>query len=97
MATEEAARHTGGFSFSTALVHIKDGGRAARAGWHPGMFIFFVPGGRFEVNREPLLSILGEGTMFDYHGHIDMRTANGQIVPWLASQSDLLDEDWFVV
>lgn len=27
-------------------------------------------------------------------GDIDMRTADGQIVPWLASQTDLLANDW---
>ena len=87
-----------GFGFSAALVHIKDGGRVARTGWNgKGMFIFLVPGSVFQVNREPLLSILGAGTEVNYHGHIDMRTASGQIVPWVASQSDLLDEDWIVV
>jgi hypothetical protein len=82
-------------NFSQALEHVKAGGRAARAGWNwNDMFVFLVPGSRFMVNREPLLSILGEGAEVDYHGHIDMRTTNGQIVPWLASQTDLLAEDW---
>lgn len=82
-------------TFSEALELIKVGKRVARSGWNgKGMFVFLVPGSRFTVNREPLLSILGEGTEVDYHGHIDMRCANGQIVPWLATQSDLLDEDW---
>ena len=49
------------------------------------------------MNREPLMSILGEGTEVNYHGHVDMRTANGQIVPWLCSQTDMLAEDWMVV
>jgi hypothetical protein len=81
--------------FSDALRIVKSGGRAARAGWNgKNMFIFLVPGSRFTVNREPLLSILGEGTQVDYHGHVDMRTANGQIVPWLCSQTDLLADDW---
>jgi len=87
-----------GFSFSEALEHIKNGARCARAGWNgKGMFVFLVPGSRFVVNREPLLSILGEGTEVDYHGHIDMRTATGQIVPWLASQTDILADDWVIV
>lgn len=81
--------------FSEALKIVKSGGRVARSGWNgKNMFIFLVPGSRFKVNREPLLSILGEGTEVDYHGHVDMRTATGQIVPWLASQTDLLAEDW---
>lgn len=81
--------------FSEALRVVKGGGRIAREGWNgKGMFVFLVPGSRFQANREPLLSILGEGTWVDYHGHIDMKTATGQIVPWLASQSDLLANDW---
>lgn len=88
-----------GLPFSLVLDQIKNhGARAARKGWNgKGMFIFLVPGSKFEVSREPLLSILGEGTKVDYHGHIDMKTANGQIVPWLASQTDLLADDWTFV
>ena len=83
--------------FSQALVQIKAGERVARSGWNgKGMFIFLVRGSRFTVNREPLLSILGEGTEVDYHGHVDMRTANGQIVPWLCSQTDMLADDWVI-
>jgi hypothetical protein len=85
-------------SFSTALDLLKQGERVRRAGWNgKGMFIFLVPGSTFVVNREPLLSILGEGTKVEYHGHIDMKTAQGYVVPWLASQADMLDEDWELV
>lgn len=81
--------------FAAVVRGLKAGKRYARGGWNgKGMFIFLVPGSRFSVNREPLLSILGEGTEVDYHGHVDMRTATGQIVPWLCSQTDLLAEDW---
>lgn len=81
--------------FSDALKIVKDGGRVARTGWDgKGMFIFLVKGSTFEVNREPLLSILGAGTIVDYHGHVDMKCANGQIVPWLCSQTDMLADDW---
>lgn len=74
---------------------MKRGHRVARAGWNgKGMFLFLVPGSHFKVNREPLLSIMGEGTQVEYHAHIDMKTAQGYIVPWLASQADLLAEDW---
>jgi hypothetical protein len=84
--------------FSDALKCIKRGQRVARAGWNgKGMFIFLVPGSKFTVNREPLLSMLGEGTEVSYHAHVDMKTADGQIVPWLCSQSDMLSSDWTVV
>lgn len=81
--------------FSSALVMIRGGHRMARRGWNgKGMFLFLVNGSRFAVNRAPLLGIYPEGTVIDYRPHIDMRTADGQIVPWVASQSDLLEDDW---
>jgi hypothetical protein len=83
------------FDFSEALSFLKKGWRLRRTGWNgKGMFVFLVSGSVFIVNREPLLSILGEGAIVNYHGHIDMKTADGMIVPWLASQTDLLAEDW---
>jgi hypothetical protein len=81
--------------FAWALWKVKNGHRVRRSGWNgKGMFIFLVPGSTFEVSRPPLLGIFPEGTKVDYHAHIDMKTAQGYIVPWLASQADLLDNDW---
>lgn len=78
-----------------AVKQMQGGARVCRAGWNgKGMFVFLVPGSRFAVNRPTLLGIYPEGTVIDYHAHVDMRTANGQIVPWLCSQSDLLATDW---
>jgi hypothetical protein len=88
----------GGFGFGSAIECIKDGLKVAREGWNgKGMFVFLVPGSRFTVNRPPLLGIYPEGTVIDYRSHIDMKTAQGDVVPWVASQSDLLAEDWVVV
>jgi hypothetical protein len=61
------------------------------------MFIFLVDGSTFVVNRAPLLGIFPEDTVINYHAHIAMRTAEGTIVPWLASQADLLNDDWQVL
>jgi len=85
-------------NFGDAIAALKAGKRVARAGWNgKGMFLFLVNGSTFTVNREPLLSILGEGTQVQYHAHIDMKTAQGYVVPWLASQADMLSEDWELV
>lgn len=84
-----------GRSFSWAVDALKNGCRVRRTGWNgKGMFIFLVPGSVFEVNRQPMLSVFGPGTHIQYHAHIDMMTAQGYVVPWLASQADILDEDW---
>jgi hypothetical protein len=86
------------FDFSEALSAIKTRRRVARSGWNgKGMFLFLVPGSAFKVDRPPLLGIYPEGTPINYHGHIDMKTAQGYVVPWVASQSDLLADDWFEV
>jgi hypothetical protein len=82
-------------SFGEALVLLKEGKKVARSGWNgKGMFLFLVPGSTFKVNRAPLLGIYPEGTEINYHAHVDMKTADGKIVPWLCSQTDMLAEDW---
>lgn len=84
--------------FGEALLYLKLGKKVARAGWNgKGMFVFMVPGSVFNVNRPPLLGIYPLGTEINYHAHIDMKTADGLIVPWLCSQTDMLAEDWAVV
>jgi len=84
--------------FSSALLLLKSGKKLARTGWNgKKMFIFLVDGSTFKVNRAPLLGIYKEGTKIEYKPHIDMKTADGTIVPWLASQSDLMATDWVIV
>ena len=95
---DNAYRKTSGMSFGLAVEAVKKGKKIARAGWNgKGMFLFLVPGSTFKVNRAPLLGIYPEGTEINYHAHIDMKTADGTIVPWLASQTDVLADDWIVV
>lgn len=85
-------------NFGQAIEALKAGERVQRAGWNgKGMFLFLVPGSTFAVNRPPLLGIYPEGTEINYQPHIDMKTAQGTVVPWLASQSDVLAEDWQVL
>ena len=86
------------FDFGHAIKLLKEGDKVAREGWNgKDMFLFLVPGSTFQVNRAPLLGIYPEGTEINYQPHIDMKTAQGTVVPWLASQSDVLAEDWEVV
>lgn len=84
--------------FGWALLQLKKGKKVCREGWNgKGMFLFLVPGSMFQVNRPPLLGIYPEGTTINYHPHVDMKTTNGEIVPWLCSQSDMLADDWELV
>lgn len=84
--------------FGWAVQKLKQGHKVSRKGWNgKGMFLFLVNGSRFKVNRAPLNEIYEEGTEVSYRPHIDMKTVDDEIVPWVASQSDLLQEDWHVV
>jgi hypothetical protein len=85
-------------NFGMALLELQKGNLVARSGWNgKGMFLYYVPASTFIVNRAPLLGIYPEGTAVDYRAHIDMKTADGTCVPWLASQTDMLASDWEVV
>lgn len=85
-------------NFGEALIYLKENYQVTREGWNgKGMFLYYVPQSEFEVNRPPLLGIYGEGHRIRYRGHIDMKTVDGSCVPWVASQTDLLAEDWLVV
>ena len=88
----------GPFSFAQALELLKTGGRVCRAGWNgKGMFVFLVNGSKFTVNREPLLSILGEGTEVTYNPHIDIKQVDGSVSTWVPSIGDVMAEDWQLV
>jgi hypothetical protein len=87
------------FGFSSALELLKKGDKVARSGWNgKGMFIFMVPAAQIiVVEGRPLSSTFRPGSTVRYCAHIDMLTVNRSVVPWLASQTDLLAEDWYVV
>jgi len=78
-----------GFNYSTALDALKSGYRVARTGWNgKGMFIFRIADWTY-TNR----------TCDNYPNlpFIAMKTADNKVVPWLASQTDQLAEDWEIV
>jgi len=89
-------------SFGHAIAALKDGQRVARAGWNgKGMFLVLVPGSAKIEPREGTpyahLSVSPYGVV-DINPHIDMKTATGEMQPgWLASQTDMLADDWTIV
>lgn len=87
--------------FGMALIALKRGECVARAGWNgKGMFLTLQPGS--EVDGD---NMQNDGAKNYYSGskcriapHIDMKAADGTyVVGWLASQTDMLAEDWEVV
>lgn len=85
-------------NFSEALVLLKTGHKMRRRGWNgKDMFVYYVEGSRFKVNRAPLLGIYPEDTEINYRPHLDLRAADGTCGVWSISNADALAEDWEVV
>lgn len=82
-------------TFGWVLEGLQEGRRFARLNWNGvGMFIFLVKGSTITINREPLITALGEGKQVEYHAHIDLHTAQGGIAYWTPSVTDLFADDW---
>lgn len=74
---------TGEMDFGMALDSLNAGRKVARTGWNgKGMWV--------KLQRPD------EGSKMS-RPYIYMRTVNGELVPWVASQSDLLADDWIEV
>ncbi len=71
------------FSFGAAIRYMNQGKRVARSGWNgKGMWI---------AKQVP---DAGSKMTLPY---AYMKTADDQVVPWLAGQTDIFAEDWMVV
>ncbi|MGA7384509.1 MAG: DUF2829 domain-containing protein [Methylocella sp.] len=69
-------------TFGEAIEALKAGDRVSRAGWHgEKMWLRLKKPGESPEMTLP---------------YIFMSTVSGDLVPWLASQMDILAEDWFV-
>ena len=97
---DNAYRPTDGMSFGLALEALKLGRRVARAGWNgKGMWLVLDPGSVVSEAREgSAYHKAGISGSFTINPHIDMRTATGEMQPgWLASQTDMLADDWALI
>lgn len=93
-------------TFGVAIEALKQGKRVAREGWNgKGMFLFLLPAGDgipTKVIHDPALRQVIEseigGETFDALGSVRMFTADKKILTgWLASQTDMLSEDWIIL
>lgn len=87
--------------FGVALDFLKEGHKATRAGWNgKGMFVVlqkgYPDGVPINANMAEATG-LPEGTVCKFSPYLMLRSADGSFVPWLASQTDLLAEDWEIL
>lgn len=102
-----AYRPVDGMNFGLAIEAIKMGKKVARKGWNgKDMFLYLQEGSmlvnsvnaRNTVLKEYMENQAQSGEPVKILPHIDMKAADGAIVVgWLASQTDMLSDDWFIV
>lgn len=84
--------------FSDALRALKEGRRATRKGWNgKGMYVVLQKGypDGIPINRNTSEATgIPEGTECRFLPYFMMWTADGSFVPWFASPTDLIEEDW---
>ena len=91
-------------NFGQAIELLKAGKKVTRRGWNGrGMYLWLMPAATIKAEwcREPELKRLAEqnGGEIEALGSIRMFTVNSAgrravLTGWLASQSDMLSEDW---
>lgn len=88
-------------AFGSAITAMKDGHRVARSGWNgKGMWLTMVhPDDDANVPPRPAYAVAGiaDDATNGCLPWIGMKTADNKFVPWLASQTDVLAEDWQIV
>jgi hypothetical protein len=95
-------------NFGEAIEALKAGEKVCREGWNgKGMWICLMPRlclparSSLEIGatvNDRTAQFIGEDTPLDCQPYIAMWTAQGKWQPgWLASQPDMLGEDWMIV
>jgi hypothetical protein len=89
---DNAYRNVSGLTFGEALEVLKSGFYVARSGWNgKGMWISMVPKHNLSTLEASTLPYL----VINYPAKLD--GSRGDVCPWLASQTDILAEDWYMV
>jgi hypothetical protein len=106
---EVSNKQVSGLSFGTAVEAIKNGERVAREGWNgKNMFIYLNAGSKaFDPSSDRPSTVGGVSSHLFENGaegtvtrmpNLNMKAADGSTVTgWLASQTDILAEDWSIL
>lgn len=90
-------------NFGQAIEALKEGKKVTRKGWNgKKMFLWLKPATQLKSDflRDPILkqTVEDNGGSMEALGTICMKTADNRILTgWLASQTDMLSEDWEIV
>ena len=96
----EVRTPTDNIPFGEAIEFIKLGHKVAREGWNgKDMFIYYVAANKYPMSNNLMETMAGryEDDMVPYQAYIAFKTVDNTVVPWLASQTDILADDWRIV
>ena len=85
-------------NFGEAIELAKSGKKITRTGWNDkGMFVVYQKGypDGIHCNKQTAEAFgMSEGELFKVRPYLQMRCADGTHQMWVASQSDILADDW---
>ena len=90
-------------TFGAAIEALKQGKKVTRMGWNgKGMYLWLKPATTIKAEwcKDPMLKEIVDtnGGEAEALGTICMKTADNKILTgWLASQTDMLSEDWMII
>ncbi len=89
------------FDFGTALSALRAGARVTRQGWNgKGQYVALQPGypeGVPANAQTAKVTGLAPGAKVVIRPYLVFKPVDDSLVPWVASQSDLLADDWYTV
>ena len=89
---------TDGMTFGLALEALKRGHKVARTGWNgKGQWLRLVEPGFYDVGMSIVNPHNDMDKVLKLRPWVGIKTVDDQFMPWLASQSDMLCNDWSIV
>ena len=93
------------FDFGEALFWAKKGLKVSRKGWNgKGQWVSFTEGRELDLSKDNIWTknvkdvAESNGGKVTIRPYLSLKTADNQIqIGWLASQSDMLSNDWYLV
>lgn len=94
-----------GFNFGTALMFLQDGYKVTRENWNgKNQWVSYTPGKVLDLKVNDIWTPNVKSVALKNNGKVEilpylsLKTAQNKIqIGWIASQSDMLANDWFVV
>lgn len=84
------------FEIGNAVSLLKVGMRISRNTWDEGVFIYYIPSGRYPSRIDAIKGIY-ENDSVPYNEYIAIKNSNNRVSPWNPTTDDILAEDYYVI